>query len=138
MLKRGGRKEQKSLSQKKGTKNQALFLLMLFSLSRTRHVNFKRDHDNNILYTAPLSLRDALTGHTTGSMVPVSTLDGRTINIPLNSIIKPGAKRRIKGEGLPLPKRLNQRADMMVEFDVVFPTQLSTSNINLLKNALPE
>ena len=111
---------------------------IVFTIKDKPHVNFKRDQDNNILYTAPLSLRDALTGHTTASMVPVPTLDGRTVNIPLNNIIKPGAKRRIKGEGLPLPKRLNQRADMMVDFEVVFPTQLSTSNIDLLKNALPE
>ena len=111
---------------------------IVFTIKDKLHVNFKRDQDNNILYTAPVSLRDALTGHTTAAMVPVPTLDGRIINIPLNSIIKPGAKRRIKGEGLPLPKKLNQRADMLVEFDVKFPMQLSASSVDLLKNALPE
>lgn len=111
---------------------------IIFTIKDKPHANFTRDHDNNILYTAPLSLRDALTGHTTASSVPVPTLDGRTVNIPLNSIVKPGAKRRIKGEGLPLPKKLNQRADMMVEFEVVFPMQLTPSSIDLLKNALPK
>lgn len=111
---------------------------IVFTIKDKPHVFFSRDHDNNILYTAKVSLRDALTGHTTGLSVPVPTLDQRTINIPLHTIIKPGAKRRIKGEGLPLPKKLNQRADMLVDFDVEFPTQLSTTSIEMLKNALPQ
>lgn len=111
---------------------------IIFTIKDKPHAYFKRDHDNNILYIAQVSLRDALTGYTTASSVPVPTLDGRTINIPLTSIIRPGAKRRIKGEGLPLPKKLNQRADMMVEFEVVFPKELSSASIDLLKSALPE
>lgn len=111
---------------------------IVFTIKDKPHAYFKRDQDNNILYTAQLSLRDALTGHTTASSVPVPTLDGRTVNIPLNCIIKPGAKRRIKGEGLPLPKKLNQRADMLVAFEVVFPKELSPASIDVLKNALPE
>lgn len=111
---------------------------IIFTIKDKPHTYFRRDHDNNILYTAPVSLRDALTGHTTASSVPVPTLDSRTVNIPLNSIIKPGAKRRIKGEGLPLPKKLNQRADMLVEFEVVFPMELPSASIDLLKSALPE
>lgn len=111
---------------------------IVFTIKDKPHAYFKRDQDNNILYTAKVSLRNALTGHTTGSLVPVPTLDERTVNIPLNTIIKPGAKRRIKGEGLPLPKKLNQRADMLVDFEVEFPAQLSPASIDMLKNALPE
>lgn len=40
-------------------------------------------------------------------MVLVLILDGRIVNILLNNIIKFGVKRRIKGEGLLLFKRLN-------------------------------
>lgn len=111
---------------------------IVFTIKDKPHACFKRDQDNNILYTAKVSLRNALTGHTTGSFVPVPTLDERTVNIPLNTIIKPGAKRRIKGEGLPLPKKLNQHADMLVDFEVEFPAQLSPASIDMLKNALPE
>lgn len=111
---------------------------IIFIIKDKPHEHFKRDHDNNILYTAKVSLRNALTGHTLGSSVAVPTLDERTINIPLNTIIKPGTKRRIKGEGLPLPKKLNQRADMLVDFEVEFPTQLTPASIDMLKNALPE
>jgi len=111
---------------------------IVFIIKDKPHIYFKRDQDNNILYTAKVSLKEALTGHTSGASVPVPTLDKRTVNIPVNTIIKPGTKRRIKGEGLPLPKKLNQRADMLVEFDVDFPVQLPAANIEMLKNALPE
>lgn len=109
---------------------------IIFTIRDKPHVYFKRDHENNILYNAQISLRDALTGF--GSSVAVPTLDERTINIPIDTIIKPGTKRRIKGEGLPLPKMRNLRADMLVDFEVVFPAKLSASNVDLLKNALPE
>lgn len=110
---------------------------IVFTIKDKPHAYFKRDQENNILYTARVSLRDALTGHVTGSSVLVPTLDERTVNVPLNTVIKPGSKRRIKGEGLPLPKKLNLRADMLVDFDVEFPTQLSAASIDMLKNALP-
>ena len=111
---------------------------IIFTIKDKPHPQFRRDQGNNVLFTAKISLRDALTGHTTGRLVPVPTLDGRTINVPLNAIIKPGSKRRICGEGLPLPKKANQQADMLVEFEVEFPSQLPPASIELLKNALPE
>ncbi|XP_068696076.1 dnaJ homolog subfamily B member 4-like [Montipora capricornis] len=109
---------------------------IVFTIRDKPHVHFKRDQDNNVLYTAKVSLRDALTG--VGSSVQVPTLDERIIKVPIDTIIRPGTKRRIKGEGLPLPKMRNQRADMLVNFDVVFPAELSATNVEVLKNALPK
>jgi len=110
---------------------------IIFVIRDKEHPHFQRDSDNNVLYTAKISLRSALTGYFYGSSVSVPTLDKRTINVPLNDIIKPGTRKRIKSEGLPLPKRPTQRADLMVTFEVVFPTSLTKDNVEALQRALP-
>ena len=110
---------------------------VVFVIRDKPHVQFTRDADNNILSNLKISLRDALTGYAAGLSVPVTTLDGKTVQIPINNIIKPGARRRIKGEGLPLPKMRNHRADMLVTFDVVFPDSLSREDTATLRQLLP-
>lgn len=110
---------------------------IIFIIQDKEHPHFKRDADNNILYTAKISLKSALTGYFYGSSVPVPTLDNRTINIPLKDVIKPGTRKRIKSEGLPLPKRPGQRADLMVTFEVIFPSSFTKDNVEALQRALP-
>lgn len=111
---------------------------IIFTIRDKPHQFFSRDTDNNIQYTAKISLKDALVGHAFGKSIPVPTLEERVVNIPLNNIVKPGTRQRIKGEGLPLPKQNFVRADMLVTFEVVFPSNLPKASIDLLKNALPE
>lgn len=110
---------------------------IIFIIQDKPHPHFRRDADNNILYTAKISLRKALTGYFNGGSVPVPTLDNRTINIPLNDIVKPGTRKRIKSEGLPVAKRSGQRADLMVTFEVVFPTSLTKESVDAIERALP-
>ncbi|XP_001638784.2 dnaJ homolog subfamily B member 4 [Nematostella vectensis] len=110
---------------------------IVFTIKDKKHEHFTRDNDNNILYTVKISLRDALTGYSSNITVPVPTLDHRVVNVPLNDIVKPGSKKRIKGEGLPLPKIPGQRMDMLVTFEVVFPSRLAPANVDALRNILP-
>lgn len=110
---------------------------IIFIIQDKEHKQFTRDADNNILFTASVSLRDALTGFANGVCVPVPTLDNRTINIPLTDITKPGTRKKVKGEGLPLPKRPGQRADMLVTFEIVFPKHLPKASLDALRSALP-
>lgn len=110
---------------------------IIFIIQDKEHKQFTRDSDNNILYTVKVSLRDALTGYANGACVKVPTLDKRTINIPLTDITKPGSKKRVKGEGLPLPKKPGQRGDMLVTFEIVFPTHLPQASLDALRSALP-
>ena len=110
---------------------------IIFVIKDKQHEQFCRDADNNILITVKISLRDALTGHLEGMKIPVPTLDGKIIQIPVNDIMKSGARRRVKGEGLPLPKLRSQRADMLVTIDVVFPKSISKSNAEALRRLLP-
>lgn len=101
---------------------------IIFVVTDKPHQYFNRDADNNLLYLAKLKLRDALVG----CMIEVPTIDGRVLAIQVNEVIQPGTKKRIPGEGLPIPKRNGERADLIVAFDVAFPTNLSNEQKEFL------
>lgn len=65
-------------------------------------------------------------------------MDNRTVNLPLqDTLIRPGMKRRITGEGLPLPKSPDRRGDLVVEFEVRFPERLTQDAKNTIARVLP-
>uniref|UniRef100_A0A8C2WPR3 DnaJ heat shock protein family (Hsp40) member B1b n=1 Tax=Cyclopterus lumpus TaxID=8103 RepID=A0A8C2WPR3_CYCLU len=97
---------------------------VVFVLKDKTHQKFKRD-GSNIVYTATISLRDALCGCT----INAPTLDGRTVTVSTTDVVQPGMKRRINGEGLPYPKRPDRRGDLLVEYEVRFPERLSQSRL---------
>lgn len=45
-------------------------------------------------------------------------------------------KRRVTGEGLPLPKSPDRRGDLIVEYEVKFPERLSQSAKDTIANVL--
>uniref|UniRef100_A0A8C5A878 DnaJ heat shock protein family (Hsp40) member B1b n=1 Tax=Gadus morhua TaxID=8049 RepID=A0A8C5A878_GADMO len=94
---------------------------VVFVLKDKPHPVFRRD-GADIIYPAKVSLRDALCGCT----VRAPTLDGRTVTLTTSDIVRPGMKRRITGEGLPLAKSPGRRGDLVVEFEVKFPESLSS------------
>ena len=71
------------------------------------------------------------------SSVEIPTLSGRKVSLRLASIIKPTTMQKISGEGLPIPKQPGRRGDLIIEFDIQFPDHLTSSNKDLLSNALP-
>lgn len=106
---------------------------IIFIVGDKPHQYFKRDADNNLLYTAKVGLKDALVG----CLLQIPTIEGRVLTVQLNEIIQPGTQKRIPGEGLPLPKSPGQRGDMIVTFDVEFPTNLSMEQRQGLANFVP-
>lgn len=72
-----------------------------------------------------------------GCVINVPTLDGRKIKLTTQEIIRPGMKRRVTGEGLPLPKSPDRRGDLVVEYVVKFPENLSQSAKDTIANVLP-
>lgn len=106
---------------------------VVFIVKDKPHPNFIRDKNNNIIYTAEISLRDALTG----GQVEVPTLDGRKIKLRLHGIVQPESTQRIHGEGLPLPKNLSKRGDLIVKYNIRFPQQLSSVQRDILLDTLP-
>lgn len=105
---------------------------VVFVVKDKPHPVYKRD-GSDIIFPAKITLREALCGCT----VNVPTLDGRKINLPTQEIIRPGMKRHVTGEGLPLPKSPDRRGDLVVEYEVMFPERLCQSAKDTIANVLP-
>lgn len=73
-----------------------------------------------------------------GTTLQVPTIDGRKIPLRLNEIIKPSTVKRIQGEGLPMPKQSSRRGDLTVEFDIKFPSRMTSSAKEILSDCLPD
>ncbi|KAK9497179.1 hypothetical protein O3M35_004545 [Rhynocoris fuscipes] len=107
---------------------------IVFIIRDKPHHLFKRD-GSDIRYTAKVSLKQALCG----VVLDIPTLTfGRTISLNMSKeIIKPNVVKRIVGEGLPLPKEPNHKGDLLVNFEIAFPDELSSTVKDLLKDVLP-
>ncbi|NXB79847.1 DNJB1 protein, partial [Donacobius atricapilla] len=105
---------------------------VVFVLKDKPHEVFRRD-GSDIVYPARISLREALCGCT----VTVPTLDGRSLPMVFQDVLKPGVRRRVPGEGLPLPRCPEQRGDLVIEFEVKFPDRIAPASRNLLEQILP-
>ncbi|KAL0202565.1 hypothetical protein M9458_000583, partial [Cirrhinus mrigala] len=78
---------------------------VVFVVKDKPHPVYKRD-GSDIIYPAKITLREALCG----CSINVPKLDGRTINLTSQEIIRPGMKRRVSGE--------DRRGDLVVEYEV--------------------
>ena len=106
---------------------------IVFVIKDKPHPIFKRDKDNNLMYTAKISLREALTG----TRIELKTISGKNIGIPINEIVSPTTTKVIHGGGLPLPKNPDRIGDLIISFDVQFPNHLSPDCKGALSNILP-
>ncbi|XDV15974.1 hypothetical protein PO909_015880 [Leuciscus waleckii] len=105
---------------------------VVFVVKDKPHPVYRRD-GSDIIYPTKITLKEALCGCT----VNVPTLDNRTVNLTTQDIVRPGMKRRVTGEGLPLPKSPDRRGDLIVEYEVKFPERLSQSAKDTIANVLP-
>uniref|UniRef100_A0A3P9LLJ4 DnaJ heat shock protein family (Hsp40) member B1a n=1 Tax=Oryzias latipes TaxID=8090 RepID=A0A3P9LLJ4_ORYLA len=105
---------------------------VVFVVKDKPHPVFKRE-GSDIVYPAKITLKEALCGCT----IKAPTLDGRTITVTSKDVVKPGMKKRIVGEGLPLSKCPTKRGDMILDFSVRFPDKLGQSTRDALEQILP-
>ena len=106
---------------------------IVFIIKDKPHNYFKRDKNNNLIYKANISLRDALCG----GDIPVPLLDGQFKHLSWHNVIQPGETKRFSGEGLPLPKMPIRRGDLIVEFNIIFPKNLSGASRDIIQRSLP-
>lgn len=102
-----------------------------FVISERKHDQFLRDgHD--LVKTVQITLKQALMG----VCVNVTTLDGRTLKIPVTEkTIYPGFTHRVAGEGMPV-KNTENRGDLMIQFEVKFPERLSDEQKETISRCL--
>jgi len=96
------------------------------------HPIFSRD-GTNLKYTYKIPLREAICG----SIIQIPTLDGKKVGLNCNGeVIKPTTVKRLQGYGLPFPKEPHRKGDLLVNFEVLFPDQLSSSSKQTIYEAL--
>ena len=95
------------------------------------HKIFKRVGDN-LLIRKEVLLCDALCGF----KFDIVHLDGRKLLLRTNNVIDPYSKRIIRGEGMPTKSGVGF-GDLLIEFIVSFPDNLSIERQQYIKKLLP-
>ena len=93
---------------------------VIFVIKEKPHPVFHRE-GNNLVYTANISLKDALAG----CKVDVSTFDNRILRVNVKDVVHPSYVKVVKGEGMPISKAPGTRGDLKIKFNVQWPRQLS-------------
>ncbi|RZC46612.1 hypothetical protein C5167_039559 [Papaver somniferum] len=93
---------------------------LVFIIDEKPHSTFTRE-GNDLVVTQRISLVEALTGYT----VHLTTLDGRTLTIPITNVIQPTHEETAPREGMPLPKDPSRKGNLRIKFNIKFPTRLT-------------
>ncbi|XP_008798261.1 dnaJ homolog subfamily B member 13-like [Phoenix dactylifera] len=104
---------------------------IVFIIDEKPHPVFTRE-GNDLVVTKKISLVEALTGCT----VHLTTLDGRSLTIPINSVIHPSFEEIVPREGMPIPKDPSKRGNLRIKFDIKFPTRLTSEQKAGIKRLL--
>lgn len=80
-----------------------------------------------------LSLKEALTGWER----IVRTIDGKSIRVSKPGPTQPGHEERYPGLGMVSSKNPSNRGDMVIRANVSFPTSLTSSQKDILRDVLP-
>ncbi|CAL5041269.1 unnamed protein product [Urochloa decumbens] len=104
---------------------------IVFIIDEKPHDVFTRD-GNDLVMTEKISLVEALTGYT----ARVTMLDGRSLSLPINSIIHPSYEEVIPGEGMPLPKDPTKKGNLRIKFNIKFPSRLTSDQKAGIKRLL--
>nr|POE49605.1 dnaj like subfamily b member 13 [Quercus suber] len=104
---------------------------LVFIIDEKPHSVFTRD-GNDLIVTQKISLADALTGYT----VHLTTLDGRTLNIPINNVINPNYEEVVPREGMPIQKDPTKKGNLRIKFNIKFPARLTSEQKAGIKKLL--
>jgi DnaJ family protein B protein 4 len=92
---------------------------IIFTIQEKKHPRFTRNGPD-LIHRRAISLTDALCG----TNFEIVGIDGETIKIDTTKdVLSPSSTKRVRGKGM--PKRQGGHGDLIIEFDISFPTQLS-------------
>jgi DnaJ-class molecular chaperone len=106
--------------------------LIVYVNSGNEEGAFRREGDNLIM-TKHITLLEALTG----TEFRFKHLDNRVLSVKYEDIIKPNQSMVIKNEGMPNLTDQLQHGDLIVKFEVTFPTHLEKERSKYLVKILP-
>ncbi|XP_021761684.1 dnaJ homolog subfamily B member 4-like isoform X1 [Chenopodium quinoa] len=93
---------------------------LIFVVDEKPHPLYKRD-GNDLVIDQDITLLEALTGKN----IELTSLDGRSITIPLNDIVKPGDEVIVPNQGMPISKEPNKKGNLRVKINVKYPPRLT-------------
>lgn len=93
---------------------------LIFVIDEKPHEIYERD-GNDLIVHHKISLVDALSGST----LNFKTLDGRDLAVSLTDVVTPGYDLVVAKEGMPIAKEPGAKGNLIIKFDVKFPTRLS-------------
>ncbi|CAJ2507633.1 Uu.00g088190.m01.CDS01 [Anthostomella pinea] len=102
-----------------------------FIVEEKPHPLFVRDGDD-LVHTVDLDLKEALTGWKR----TITTIDGKQLNIDKAGPTGPGMKDTYPGLGMPMSKKPGERGNFIVNYNVKFPTSLTTRQKQQLREIL--
>merc|ERR1712137_169662 len=104
---------------------------LVFVVQEIPHARFKREK-NDLIVTTRVSLKQALCG----TSVMVDTLSGRRLRVNIKDVITPNYTKRIAGEGMPVARNPSQKGDLILRFEVDWPSHISDSQKQKLSEIL--
>ena len=104
---------------------------MIFELEEKPHPLYVREGDN-LVHTANISLKEALTG----THVMLDTLSGRKLKVNVREVVRPDYQKVIANEGMPMTGNPSVRGDLIIRFNVMWPSSLSEHQKELIREAL--
>jgi DnaJ-class molecular chaperone len=105
---------------------------LVFLVAAMPHKHFTRA-GSDLVYHSRIPLVDALTGFT----MEVPTLDNRLLQVVVRDVVHPKYTQVIKGEGMPISKEPGTHGDLILTFDIVWPTELDDDQKHALLTCLP-
>lgn len=102
-----------------------------FIVGEKEHATYARE-GSHLIHTARIPLADALCGTT----LSLKTLDGRVLSIPVSEVVSPGFYKTIKNEGMPISKEPGKKGDLILKFNIAFPSYVSDSKKAQLRSLL--
>ncbi|KAJ8490432.1 hypothetical protein OPV22_012153 [Ensete ventricosum] len=93
---------------------------IVFVIEEKPHDVYRRD-GNDLVVHHKISLVDALTGTT----INLRTLDGRDLVIEMTDVVKPNYELVIQSEGMPVAREPGKKGNLVIKFDVKFPSRLA-------------
>jgi DnaJ-class molecular chaperone len=105
---------------------------IIFIIKQKQHSVFQRD-GNNLRYTVDIPLRDALCG----TFISIPNMKGHVHRHQCVNVVNPKTEITLPNEGMPLSKEPGRFGDLLVNFNIIFPSSLAPTNKELLFNALP-
>ncbi|KAK7411483.1 hypothetical protein VNO78_02917 [Psophocarpus tetragonolobus] len=104
---------------------------LIFVIDEKPHALYRRD-GNDLVINQEITLLEALIGKT----LDLTTLDGRSLMIPLTDIVKPGAEVVVPNEGMPISKEPGRKGNLRIKLDVKYPSRLTPEQKSDLRRVL--